>query len=112
MVERPLCRDEKNPHKANQSRHFHFFTRQLLAVMLPHMSEINKSEVEDRLHNDLLLLHQIYPTLNRAELLEAKENLDRYFDLAIRIFLRLQKTQAIDMLDLSDQSPYDPSTSP
>lgn len=48
---------------------------------------------EDQLQEDLILLHRIYPNLNRKELFEAKENLDRYFDLAVRVFLRLEQHQ-------------------
>lgn len=54
---------------------------------------------EDQIQEDLILLHRIYPNLNRAQLLEAKENLDRYFDLAVRIFLRLEREEAARKLD-------------
>jgi hypothetical protein len=46
---------------------------------------------------DLALLHEIYPNLTREELLQAKENLDRYFDLAIKISLRLEEEDDDDL---------------
>lgn len=49
---------------------------------------------EERLQEELIMIHRDFPNLNRLELLEAKENLDRYFDLAVRIFLRLEKEKA------------------
>ena len=52
---------------------------------------------EEQLQEDLVLLHRIYPNLNREQLLEAKEHLDRYFDLAVRIFLRLEREQTPPM---------------
>jgi len=50
-----------------------------------------------------ILLHHIYPNLNHQQLLEAKEHLDRYFDLAVRIFLRLEREEA-GMLDQPDKN--------
>ncbi len=58
--------------------------------------------------DDLLLLHESYPTLSRGELLEAKENLDRYFDLAVRIFLRLEQERGSATVDGSADNSYDP----
>lgn len=54
---------------------------------------------EEQIQDDLVLLHRIYPNLNRKELLEAKENLDRYFDLAVRVFLRLEREQNYSPID-------------
>jgi hypothetical protein len=54
---------------------------------------------EDHLQEDLILLHRIYPNLNRKELFEAKENLDRYFDLAVRVFLRLEQQENSSSFD-------------
>jgi len=53
-----------------------------------------ENKLEDSFEKDLELLHNIYPNLSPTQLLEAKENLDRYFDLAVRIFLRLEKEEA------------------
>lgn len=61
------------------------------------MSQTHDSE--EQLQDDLVLLHRIYPNLNREQLLEAKEHLDRYFDLAVRIFLRLEREETPQMLD-------------
>jgi hypothetical protein len=49
---------------------------------------------EEDFQEELAMLHRDYPNLSRTQLLEAKENLDRYFDLAVRIFLRLEKEKA------------------
>jgi len=51
-----------------------------------------------------VLLHRIYPNLNREQLLEAKEHLDRYFDLAVRIFLRLEHAEKSRMLDQPNEN--------
>lgn len=45
---------------------------------------------ENQIDEDLILLHEIYPNLSWKELIEAKENLDRYFNLAVRIWCRLE----------------------
>lgn len=55
--------------------------------------ELSSNDRQEQIQDDLILLHRIYPNLNRKQLLEAKENLDRYFDLAVRIFLRLEREQ-------------------
>jgi hypothetical protein len=65
---------------------------------------------QEQIQEDLILLHRIYPNLNRQQLLEAKENLDRYFDLAVRIFLRLEREEASHKLDPSKENSYDPDT--
>lgn len=65
---------------------------------------------QEQIQEDLILLHRIYPNLNRQQLLEAKENLDRYFDLAVRIFLRLEREEASRELDPSKKTSYDPDT--
>lgn len=67
-------------------------------------------QTEDQIQDDLVLLHRIYPNLDRKQLLEAKENLDRYFDLAVRIFLRLEREEAAKNLDPSEKTSYDPDT--
>jgi hypothetical protein len=62
------------------------------------------SNSQEQLQDDLVLLHRVYPNLNRKQLLEAKENLDRYFDLAVRIFLRLEQEQNGDAFDTSRET--------
>jgi len=59
---------------------------------------------QEQIQEDLVLLHRIYPNLNREQLLEAKEHLDRYFDLAVRIFLRLEREEAPGMLDHPEEN--------
>jgi hypothetical protein len=54
--------------------------------------------------DDLVLLHRIYPNLNRNQLLEAKENLDRYFDLAVEIFVRLEQEESGETFDTAGKS--------
>jgi len=61
--------------------------------------ELSPKSNQEQIQDDLVLLHRVYPNLNRAQLLEAKENLDRYFDLAVRIFLRLEKEKAAEAFD-------------
>jgi hypothetical protein len=61
---------------------------------------------QEQIQKDLALLHRIYPNLSREQLLEAKENLDRYFDLAVRIFLRLKREEAARMLDQPSKNSY------
>jgi hypothetical protein len=70
----------------------------------------NAEDSEEQLQEGLVLLHRIYPNLNRQQLVEAKENLDRYFDLAARIFLRLEREEASRLLDASNENFYDPDT--
>ena len=65
---------------------------------------------QEQIQEDLILLHRIYPNLNRQQLLEAKENLDRYFDLAVRIFLRLEREEVSRELDPAKENSYDPNT--
>jgi hypothetical protein len=72
--------------------------------------EITPTPTEEQIQEDLILLHRIYPNLNRQQLLEAKENLDRYFDLAVRIFLRLEREEEDRQLDSNTENSYDPST--
>jgi hypothetical protein len=62
------------------------------------------SNSEEQLQDDLVLLHRIYPNLNRTQLLEAKENLDRYFDLAVRVFLRLEREQNSSSVDTQSET--------
>lgn len=64
--------------------------------------EMFRDQTEDEIRDDLILLHHIYPDLTRDQLLEAKENLDRYFNLAVRIFLREQ--QQSELLDPADKN--------
>jgi hypothetical protein len=68
--------------------------------------DIFHNQTEDEVRDDLILLHQVYPDLNRDQLLEAKENLDRYFNLAVQIFLREQQQagQQSGLLDPADES--------
>jgi hypothetical protein len=61
------------------------------------------SNSEEQLQDDLVLLHRIYPNLNRKQLLEAKENLDRYFDLAVRVFLRLEQEHNSSSVDTQSE---------
>ncbi len=56
--------------------------------------------------DDLVLLHEIYPNLDRGELLEAKETLDRYFDLAVSICLRLAREQNKASVDSNNETSY------
>ena len=72
--------------------------------------ELTFKHSQDQIKEDLILLHRIYPNLNRQQLLEAKEHLDRYFDLAVRIFLRLEREEASGMLDQPKENSYDPDT--
>jgi hypothetical protein len=65
--------------------------------------EVFENQTEDQIQDDLILLHRIYPDLSRDQLLEAKENLDRYFALAVRIFLREQQQQS-ELLDPADKN--------
>jgi hypothetical protein len=67
-------------------------------------------QTQEQIQEDLILLHRIYPNLTRQQLLEAKENLDRYFDLAVRIFLRLEREEASRELDPPKENSYDPNT--
>jgi len=62
------------------------------------------SNSEEQLQDDLILLHRIYPNLNRKQLLEAKENLDRYFDLAVRVFLRLERERNSSSVDTQSEN--------
>ena len=78
--------------------------------MLRRMFHYSTEQTEDQIQDDLVLLHRIYPNLNRQQLLEAKENLDRYFDLAVRIFLRLEREEASRNLDPAKENSYDPNT--
>jgi len=64
--------------------------------------DIFANQTEDEIRDDLILLHHIYPDLNRDQLLEAKENLDRYFNLAVQIFLREQRRS--ELLDPATDS--------
>jgi hypothetical protein len=68
------------------------------------MFQKNGHDTQEQLQDDLVLLHRIYPNLNREQLLEAKEHLDRYFDLAVRIFLRLEREENSQMLDPSNEN--------
>ena len=74
------------------------------------MLSFSAENSEEKFQNDLVLLHRIYPNLNREQLLEAKEHLDRYFDLAVRIFLRLEREEDSGMLDQPKENSYDPDT--
>ncbi|PYP90829.1 MAG: hypothetical protein DMG65_09985 [Candidatus Angelobacter sp. Gp1-AA117] len=66
--------------------------------------DILSAQTEDQIKDDLVLLHRIYPDLDRKQLLEAKENLDRYFDLAVRIFLRLEQNESPQLLDPTEEN--------
>ncbi len=48
------------------------------------------SEVNERLTAQMKKLRQLYPELTEQELMRAKEKLDRYLELAFRIFKRTQ----------------------
>jgi hypothetical protein len=63
------------------------------------MSYAQSEQSQEQIQEDMILLHRIYPNLNREQLFEAKEHLDRYFDLAVRIFLRLENAENSHMLD-------------
>ena len=63
------------------------------------MSYAQSEQTQEQIQEDMILLHRIYPNLNREQLFEAKEHLDRYFDLAVRIFLRLENAENSHMLD-------------
>jgi hypothetical protein len=78
----------------------------MLSGMLYPLAEDSQEQIQE----NLVLLHRIYPNLNREQLLEAKEHLDRYFDLAVRIFLRLEREEALGMLDQPKENSYDPDT--
>jgi len=64
---------------------------------------------QEQLQDEMVMLHRVYPNLNREQLLEAKENLDRYFDLAVRIFLRLERERQISPLTVQAKIPKIPS---
>jgi len=66
--------------------------------------EILPTQTEEQIEEDLLLLHDTYPNLSRSQLLEAKENLDCYFDLAVRVFLRLERERTGDDFDTSSKT--------
>lgn len=72
--------------------------------------EFNFVQTEEQIQEDLILLHRIYPNLNRQQLLEAKENLDRYFIRAVRMFLRLKSEEAVSRFDMAAENSYDPVT--
>ena len=78
----------------------------MLSEMLYPIAEGRQEQIQE----DMILLHRIYPNLTRQQLLEAKENLDRYFDLAVRIFLRLEREEAERKLDHPAENSYDPDT--
>jgi hypothetical protein len=99
-----------NPQLREPDSTFHVFLGVALFLMLSGMFYPNREDSQEQLQEDLILLHEIYPSLNREQLLEAKENLDRYFDLAVRIFLRLEREGASRPLDPSKENPYDPDT--
>ena len=71
--------------------------------MLPWMEHYPKDS-QEQLQDELVLLHRVYPNLNREQLLEAKENLDRYFDLAVRVFLRLEREQNSSAVDTQSEN--------
>lgn len=66
--------------------------------------ETASRDSQEQLQDDLVMLHRIYPNLNREQLLEAKENLDRYFDLAVRIFLRLEREENKESFDTTAEN--------
>ena len=68
------------------------------------MSYAQSEQSQEQIQEDMILLHRIYPNLNREQLFEAKEHLDRYFDLAVRIFLRLENAENSHMLDQPDEN--------
>lgn len=66
--------------------------------------DILRIQSQGEINEDLVLLRQMYPNLSRDQLLEAKENLDRYFEVAVRIFLRLEAAQSPTLLDPTSQN--------
>ena len=66
--------------------------------------ETHSKDSQEQLQEELAMLHRDFPNLKRERLLEAKENLDRYFDLAVRIFLRLEKEKAQEAFDSSKEN--------
>lgn len=66
--------------------------------------DLTSGENPEQTQDDLVLLHQDHPKLNQKQLLEAKENLDRYFDLAVRIFLRLENEQQQSAFDTTKET--------
>lgn len=61
--------------------------------MFPLNSQHNRAvnrEDNERLRAQMRELQQLYPGLTDPELKRAKENLDRYLELAFRIFIRAQ----------------------
>jgi hypothetical protein len=85
----------RNPHRWELCSTFHVFLKGVLFLMLSEMWHPIAEDSQQQIQEDLILLHRIYPNLTRQQLLEAKENLDRYFDLAVRIFLRLERERSI-----------------
>ena len=66
--------------------------------------ETHSKDSQEQLQEELAMLHRDFPNLKREQLLEAKENLDRYFDLAVRIFLRLEREKTDKSFDSSSEN--------
>ena len=66
--------------------------------------ETHSKDSQEQLQEELAMLHRDFPNLKREQLLEAKENLDRYFDLAVRIFLRLEREKTDKPFDSSSKN--------
>ena len=91
-----------HPQNVKPDSSFHVFLRGAITLMLAWMELSSNSE--EQLQDDLVLLHRVYPNLNRKQLLEAKENLDRYFNLAVREFLRLEREQNSSAVDTQSKN--------
>ena len=91
------------PQNAEPNSTSHVFWPLTFDLMLPWMEHYPKDS-QEQIQDELVLLHRVYPNLNREQLLEAKENLDRYFDLAVRIFLRLEREKTNKPFDSSSKN--------
>ena len=69
------------------------------------MLPLAPSSPED-LNEDLLVLQQVYPCFDRDQLLQAKETLDGYFDLAVSICLRLAREEDEAHFDNQAENSY------
>jgi hypothetical protein len=61
----------------------------------------NAEDDKDNLSEELRDLAMLHPTYSNLELKEARAQLYRYFDLAWRIFVRLEREGKLDALNLT-----------
>lgn len=92
-----------HPQNVESNSTSHVFWPLTFNLMLSWMEHHSKDS-QEQLQEELAMLHRDFPNLKREQLLEAKENLDRYFDLAVRIFLRLEKERAKTPFDTTKKN--------